>query len=127
MRETDRAYVRGHWEQVRAASGQPFDFAFFERPSFVYDTEPACRAVAVARAHDGGLAVPFLAAVQRAFYAENRAVAQELAQTAELGVTGYPTLLALRSGRPQVVSMGWRPYPDVEMALLPLLGEATGD
>ena len=32
MRETDRAHVRGHWEQVRAASGQPFDFAFFERP-----------------------------------------------------------------------------------------------
>ncbi len=151
MRGSDRAQVRGHWEHVRAASGQPFDFAFFDRPAFIYDTEPACRAVAVARSLDGRLALPFLAAVQRAFYGENRdvtrsdelrriaaamgleetafaqtlqepgtrrAVAVEFAQTAALGVTGYPTLLALRPGRPQVITIGWRPYAEVEAALL---------
>jgi putative protein-disulfide isomerase len=155
MRDSDRDYVRGHWQHVQAASGQPFDFAFFDRPDFVYDAEPASRAVAVARARDPALALPFLAAVQRAFYALNRdvtaeaeltaiaasldldpaafaaaladpeirrAVAQEFAQTAELGVTGYPTLLALRPGRPQVLTIGWRPLAEVDAALRPLLG-----
>ena len=154
MRETDRAIVRGHWEHVQAASGQPFDFAFFDRSGFVYDTEPACRAVAVVRARDSGLALPFLVAVQRAFYAGNRdvsasdeltriavgfaiepglfadalgapatrrALSEEFARTAELGVSGYPTLVALQSGRPQVIALGWRPYADVEATLRPLL------
>ena len=31
----------------------------------------------------------------------------EWAQTEKLGVTGYPTLLALGSGKPQVVTIGW--------------------
>ena len=45
MRDADKEYIRDAWTRVNAASGQPFDFAFFEREGFVYDTEPACRAV----------------------------------------------------------------------------------
>ena len=40
MDEATKASIREHWEHVRDASGQPFDFAFFDRPRFVYDTEP---------------------------------------------------------------------------------------
>jgi len=49
MREEDRAYIRDAWARVHAASGQPFDFSFHEREAFVYDTEPACRAVVAVR------------------------------------------------------------------------------
>jgi putative protein-disulfide isomerase len=67
-----RAYVRHHWEEVAAQTGQPFDFAFFEREHFVYDTEPACRAAVAVRNLAPEAALAYLAAVQRAFYAGNR-------------------------------------------------------
>jgi hypothetical protein len=41
--DAGRRTIREHWEQVQAASGQPFDFRYFERERFVYDTEPASR------------------------------------------------------------------------------------
>ena len=85
MRREDKDYIKSAWTRVGAASGQPFDFSFFDRDGFVYDTEPACRAVVAARRLMPRLALPFMARVQQAFYAENRDVtaAQELAQVAE--------------------------------------------
>ncbi|MBK8209318.1 MAG: DsbA family protein [Rhodospirillales bacterium] len=71
------AYIRHHWEEVAAATGQPFDFRFFERERFVYDTEPACRAAVAIRNLAPEASLQYLAAVQRAFYAENRDVTQE--------------------------------------------------
>jgi putative protein-disulfide isomerase len=69
-----KAEVRAHWEEVRAATGQPFDFTFFAREGFVFDTEPACRAVVVVRNLAPGQGVSFLHALQRAFFAERRDV-----------------------------------------------------
>lgn len=69
-----RAAVRDHWERVGEASGQPFDFGFFDRSFFVYDTEKACRALVTARRLDPLSALPFLRHLHRAFYAENRDV-----------------------------------------------------
>lgn len=159
MRPEDKAVVRRHWQHVHERTGQPFDFAFFDRPSFVYDTEPACRAVAVVRAQRGMLALPYLAAVQEAFYARNgdvtqaqelqrlaeelgvdgaefgaafaapemrTAVAQEFADVARLGVTGYPTLLGLADGRVTVLSLGCQPAAEVEPALDALLAASAG-
>ncbi len=68
MRPQDKAAVREHWEHVHALTGQPFDFGFFDREGFVYDTEPPCRAVAVVRAQRPALALPYLEALHRAFY-----------------------------------------------------------
>lgn len=65
------AYIREHWEHVRAASGQPFDFGLFAREGFIYNTEPACRAVVVARALAPGREIEMFERIQRAFYAEN--------------------------------------------------------
>jgi putative protein-disulfide isomerase len=154
MRPQDKAAVREHWEHVTALTGQPFDFAFFDREDFVYDTEPSCRAVVVVRGHDPDMALPYLHALHRAFYAENRditllaelraeaerlgvdgsaferafadpetraATAEEMAQTARLGVVGYPTLLAMGGGRTGVLALGCKPYPEVEAALTPFL------
>jgi putative protein-disulfide isomerase len=72
MRPEDKAYIREAWARVGAASGQPFDMSFFDREGFVYDTEPACRAVVTARRLLPRLALPFMQRVSQAFYAENR-------------------------------------------------------
>ncbi len=74
MNEASKAGTRSHWQHVQAASGQPFDFAFFERAGFIYDTEPASRAVVVARRRSMGDARAMLRAIHTAFYAENRDV-----------------------------------------------------
>jgi putative protein-disulfide isomerase len=72
MTEKDREYIRGAWTRVGEASGQPFDFSFFDREHFVYDTEPACRAVVTMRRLAPEKALQFKARVSRAFYGENK-------------------------------------------------------
>ena len=66
--------VIGHWNHVHEASGLPFDPAVLDREGFIYDTDPAARAVVVARREGEELAARYLAAAQQAFYAENRDV-----------------------------------------------------
>ena len=76
MDEAAKARTREHWVHVQEASGQDFDFAFFEREGFVYDTEPACRAAVLARRRRMEDGLLMLEAAHRAFYAENRDVTQ---------------------------------------------------
>jgi putative protein-disulfide isomerase len=59
-----------HWEEVQRQSGQPFTKAMLERDDFIYDTEPACRAVVTVRENAVDLALPMMHAVQHAFYAQ---------------------------------------------------------
>ena len=61
-------------DHVARASGLPFDPAALEREGFVYDTEPACRAVVTARRIDASLAMPLMKAIQAAFYRDARDV-----------------------------------------------------
>lgn len=68
------ADLEQHWRHVHAATGQPFDHAFFARPQFVYDTGPASRAVVCARRLAAGREFDLLFAIQQAFYAANRDV-----------------------------------------------------
>lgn len=72
MRQKDKDYIRDAWTRVNQASGQPFDFAFLDREGFVYDTEPACRAVVTVRTLAPRIALRFKESVSRAFYAEGR-------------------------------------------------------
>lgn len=73
MRPEDKEYIRNAWTRVGEASGQQFDFSFFEREGFVYDTEPACRAVVTVRRLAGEeKALQYMGALQRAFYASNQ-------------------------------------------------------
>ncbi len=69
-----REMLRGHWRHVAEASGQPFSEALIARDDFVYDTEPACRAVVAARQADPARALSYLEAVQSAFYRDARDV-----------------------------------------------------
>lgn len=150
MHAADKAKVRVHWQHVLERTGQRFDFRFFDRDGFVYDTEPPSRALAVVRARFPGLTTAFLGRLQERFYALGQditevsilrdasgefgiapevfdpalmdptiaaEVAAEWQQTAQLGVSGYPTLLALQEGKPQVVTIGWRPAEEVVPAV----------
>ena len=74
MHEAAKASTRAHWEHVLEASGQPFDFSFFDRQDFIYDTDPAAQATVLVRRLKPELALAFLHRAQRAFYAENQDV-----------------------------------------------------
>jgi putative protein-disulfide isomerase len=71
-----RRSIAEHWSHVARESGLPLDEAILGREGFVYDTEPACRAVVTVRATDAARALPYLKRVQRAFYADGRDVTQ---------------------------------------------------
>lgn len=150
MRDKDKAAVREHWQHVEELTGQPFDRSFFERERFVYDTEPACRALALLRSSYPALAPVFLQRLQERFYAHNdditdpdrlaaiagefgqdpasfreelddprlaESVAAEWRQTASMGVTGYPMLLALDNGKAHVLAIGCQTLAHVEAQL----------
>ncbi len=157
MTGNDRAKVRQHWQHVVELTGQPFDFLFFDRETFVYDTEKPSRAVGIVRSVYPALSLPFFAHLQERFYAHNEditdlAVLQEAAgnfdvegevfarqfanpavaegiqkewqQTASFGVSGYPTLLAVKDGKPGVLTIGYRPYEQVLLALQAIMDRA---
>ena len=65
-------FLKEHWQQVQSRSGQPFRFELLEEKNFVYDTEPAARAVVVMRRLKPEAEFDFYKAVQSAFYAENK-------------------------------------------------------
>ena len=64
-----RTYLAQHWKEVERRTGQPFDHAFLEREGFLYDTEPACRAVVAARRLGPDRAFDYMHGLQEAFYA----------------------------------------------------------
>ncbi len=71
MDEQTKNYIRTHWQHVQEASGQPFDFDFFKRADFLYDTEPAARAVVAMRKIAPAREFEFFKLLQHAFYAQN--------------------------------------------------------
>jgi putative protein-disulfide isomerase len=76
MSDAFRNMLREHWRHVAEASGLAFSDANLERPGFVYDTEPACRAVATARRLHPASAFGYFKAVQAAFYRDGRDATQ---------------------------------------------------
>ncbi|MDD2046456.1 DsbA family protein [Pseudomonas putida] len=146
-----RGYILEHWQAVNQATGQPFTLEGAMPDGFVYDTEPACRALVAARGLDRQRTWALLAAIQQAFYqggedvtrapklvelaeqagferaafAERFASAEVRAATAsdftwvqDLGIAGFPTLLAERNGQLALLTNGYQSLD----ALSPLLG-----
>lgn len=70
MDENSGATIAHHWDQVEAATGQPFDRSLFDRHGWVYDTELPAIAVVTMRELNEKLALPWFTRLQRAFYAE---------------------------------------------------------
>ena len=69
--------LRHHWEEVRDRTGENFDFSFFDRKHFIYDTEPSCRAVVTVRELSPGKEYDYFYRLQKAFYSENRDIGSE--------------------------------------------------
>jgi putative protein-disulfide isomerase len=74
MSDAAREDLRGHWRQVTEASGQRFGAAALSTPGFVYDTDPAARAVVIVRRLAPDRALAYLHRVQQAFYVEGEDV-----------------------------------------------------
>lgn len=74
LEEQMKEGIKQHWQDVEKITEQPFDYTFFERDDFVYDTEPACRAVVTVRYLKPELELQMADAVQSAFYAKNNDV-----------------------------------------------------
>ncbi len=151
LEPSTRRYILEHWEAVAQTTGQSFRFQDALPGGFVYDTEPACRAVVAARSLDPESAWRLVKLIQQAFYLEGRdvtrpAVLTELAEQAglpriefaeafdsveqraataadfvwvqDLGIAGFPTLLAERNGQLALLTNGYQPLEQ----LSPLLG-----
>jgi putative protein-disulfide isomerase len=117
MTDESKRSIIGHWDHVHEASGLPFDPSVLDRQGFVYDTDPAARAVVVARREGEELAVRYLAAAQRAFYAEARDItsAEVLGDLAEsFGLERAAFLEAW--GSEQAKAETWRDYATSQRA-----------
>jgi putative protein-disulfide isomerase len=89
-----KATLRHHWQEVARRSGQPFAAdAIMDRTDFVYDTEPACRAVVTVREHAGDQALAMYHAIQQAFYGRGEDVTQAAVLAAVWGQTRSPSAL----------------------------------
>ncbi|WP_178111890.1 MULTISPECIES: DsbA family protein [unclassified Pseudomonas] len=151
LEPTTRRYILEHWQAVTQATGQLFKLEDALPDGFVYDTEPACRAVVTARSLAPDLAWKLVKLIQQAFYVQGRDVTRasvlvELAEQAglpriefatafdsaeqhaataadftwvqDLGIAGFPTLLAERDGQLALLTNGYQPLGQ----LSPLLG-----
>ena len=64
-------FLKSHWVEIEERTGQPFTHEILKDPDFIYDTEPASRAVVVARMMNPEIEYEFFKAVQMAFYRDN--------------------------------------------------------
>ncbi|MBL4748051.1 MAG: DsbA family protein [Magnetovibrio sp.] len=123
-----RTFIHQHWVNVGDQTGQPFNFERFENTDFIYDTEPACRAVVSARTLAPETALPVFEAIQKAFYADGQDV-NNLDQLADIAaVSGVdrtqfkdlmqrPTVLQqTRDDFTQTRNFGVLGYPTVLLA-----------
>ncbi|MBH3462762.1 MULTISPECIES: DsbA family protein [Pseudomonas] len=146
-----RKYILEHWQAVAEATGQAFRFEGAMPDGFVYDTEPACRALVTARELDAERGWALLKLIQGSFYEQGLDVTRapqlvDLAEQAgfdrerfsaafasvetrttttadfawvqDLGIAGFPTLLAERNGQLALLTNGYQPLDRLQ----PLLG-----
>lgn len=71
-----REKLRGAYERIAAITGRTFAPAWFSRPDFIYDSEPASRAVVTIRHLAPGREYAFMSTIQKAFYAEGEDITQ---------------------------------------------------
>ena len=74
MDPSAKAELMTHWKKVHETSGLPFVDLAIEQPGFIYNTEPACRAVVAARTLAPMASLAVFHAIQHAFYGEGRDV-----------------------------------------------------
>ncbi|MBC7502491.1 MAG: DsbA family protein [Herminiimonas sp.] len=95
MDQTQIDTIRSHWKAVEASTSLPFRNDGLLRTDFIYDTEPACRAVKAAEILAPATVFDVFHSIQHAFYADSRDMTQgsELAAVASaaMSAAGTPT------------------------------------
>jgi len=73
--EEMKKFLLHHWTEVNKKTGQKFDHTILDQLGWVYNTEPACRAVATARELIGSQkAIHFFNHLQKAYYAKGNLI-----------------------------------------------------
>lgn len=120
-------FLAHHWEEVNQRSGQPFKYDILKDQSFVYDTEPACRAVRVIRDLASDKELEFFKEVQSAFYHQNKNTAVvetylEICDKLKIDKKAFKTAFesnemkaAVRADFTASAEMGVRGFPTVIM------------
>jgi putative protein-disulfide isomerase len=111
MTDEARAQLRGHWVHVTEASSQGFGAGALATPGFIYDTDPAARAVVLMCEGAPGREIACLRDLQKAFYQDGLDITdlEVLAGFApRYGLEAAPFLAALRD--PEVKQRTWRDY-----------------
>jgi len=153
-----RKYILELWQAVQDATGQPFSFEGAMPDGFVYDTEPACRALVAARELDEPRMWALLKLIQHGFYEQGidvtrapqlvdlaeqagfarepfaqqfacpqvrKATVDDIAWARDLGIAGFPTLLAERNGQLALVTNGYQPPESLQPLLARWLQQAA--
>jgi putative protein-disulfide isomerase len=106
-----RTQMRGYWPQVAQLSGQPFDPAVLDTEGFVYDTDPAARAVVLARRTSETAGIDYLLRAQRAFYAERVDITRNEALADLAAEQGFDRAAFLTGlGEEALKQEAWRDY-----------------
>ena len=108
MDDEAKTSIRHHWEEINKATGQPFDFNFFDRDDFIYDTEPACRACVTVRSLKSESVLNYIELLQKSFYAHNQDITDTsvLASLAiHLGVDATQFLKVFSSPRARTATL----------------------
>jgi len=92
-----REEILHHWHEVHRLSGQPFLFENAMPEGFIYDTEPASRAVLSFGKLQPHNTLDYFSAIQSAFYTQGRDVTQtsvllELAEPYSIDSQAFQTL-----------------------------------
>ncbi len=117
MTDEARERLRGHWVEVTRASGQPFGEDALSWPGFVYDTDPAARAVVILRRRAPGRELEALHRLQEAFYLQGSDVTdlEVLAShAAAFGLAAEDFMAEMESER--AVQETWRDYAIAQRA-----------
>ena len=77
MPPQQREEILHHWHAVQRATGQPFSFEGAIPEGFIYDTEPANRAVVAASRISPDMLFPFFKTIQFAFYVNQQDVTRQ--------------------------------------------------
>lgn len=90
-------FLKEHWDEIEELTGQIFQHDILQQKEFIYNTEPACRAVVVVRQIDATKTLEFYKAVQTAFYRYNEDVHSidtylDIAQQMEIDTAQFRTL-----------------------------------
>lgn len=118
-------FLKGHWEHVNQASGQPFDYTVLDEGDFAYDTEPPSRAVLVVRKLKPDMELQFFEAVQRLFYVNGKNMSltstySELVESMDIDVEQFKAEFessamkqAVRADFELAAKMGVRGFPSM--------------